>query len=133
MILIDTSVLIDFFRGKDTPEVNNFEKVIEKGIPFGICNFVFQELLQGAKTEQEFVKLKDYLESIPFYNLEMGRESYKQAAKLHFQCRRVGITIQSSIDFLIAQIAIENKLDLLHADNDFTKIANVIEELRIYT
>jgi predicted nucleic acid-binding protein len=106
---------------------------MEKSIPYGICGFVYQELLQGARTATEFSKLKEYLETLPFFGLQYGKESCEKAALLSFLCRRNGITVRSTIDLLIAEIAIENKLLLLHNDSDFENISRVIRELRIYT
>ena len=132
MILIDTSVLVDYFKGIESRPAKLFDELIENGIPYGINNFVYQELLQGSRTIDEFNTLKEYLETIPFYDLQYGKESYEKAAFLHFQCRRNGITIRSTIDLLIAEIAIENNLLLLHNDEDFNNIGKVIKELRIY-
>lgn len=132
MILIDTSVLVDYFKGIESRPAKLFDELIENGIPYGINNFVYQELLQGSRTIDEFNTLKEYLETIPFYDLQYGKESYEKAAFLHFQCRRNGITIRSTIDLLIAEIAIENNLFLLHNDEDFDNIRKVIKELRIY-
>jgi hypothetical protein len=58
-------------------------------------------------------------------------ESFAQAAKIYFQCRRKGITVRSTIDCLIAQTAIEHNLLLLHDDRDYEGIASVIP-LRFY-
>jgi len=132
MILIDTSVLVDYFKGIESRPAKLFDELMENGIPYGINNFVYQELLQGSRTIDEFNTLKEYLETIPFYDLQYGKESYEKAAFLHFQCRRNGITIRSTIDLLIAEIAIENNLLLLHNDEDFDNIRKVIKELRIY-
>ena len=132
MILIDTSVLVDYFKGIESRPAKLFDELMENGIPYGINDFVYQELLQGSRTIDEFNTLKEYLETIPFYDLQYGKESYEKAAFLHFQCRRNGITIRSTIDLLIAEIAIENNLLLLHNDEDFDNIRKVIKELRIY-
>lgn len=132
MILIDTSVLVDYFKGIESRPAKLFDELIENGIPYGINNFVYQELLQGSRTIDEFNTLKEYLETIPFYDLQYGKESYEKAAFFHFQCRRNGITIRSTINVLIAEIAIENNLLLLHNDEDFDNIGKVIKELRIY-
>jgi predicted nucleic acid-binding protein len=132
MILIDTSVLIDFFKGADNKAVALFDEILLKKIPFGINEFIYQELLQGAKSITDYEKLKNYLDTITFYHLTLGRESFARAALLYFSCRRAGITISSTIDLLIAETAIENNLFLLHKDNDFDKIAGVIPNLQIY-
>jgi predicted nucleic acid-binding protein len=132
MILVDTSVLIDYFKGIDSRPAKLLDELVENGIPYGINDFVFQELLQGSRTINEFNTLKDYLETIPFYNLQNGKESYEKAAFMNFQCRKNGITVRSTIDLLIAEIAIENNLLLLHNDGDFDNIGKVIKELKIY-
>jgi len=132
MILLDTSVLINYFRNTKDKYVSLLDEIIDRNIPYGICDFVYQELLQGTRTEKEFNTLKEYLESIPFYYLNYGKESYEKAAMLNFICRKSGITVRSTIDLLIAQIAIENNLFLLHSDKDFDFIASVIKELKIY-
>ena len=131
MILLDTSVLINYFRNSQDKSVTLLDEIIDRKIPYGICDFVYQELLQGTRTEKEFNTLKEYLESIPFYYLNYGKESYEKAAMLNFVCRKSGITVRSTIDLLIAQIAIENYLFLLHSDKDFDFKASVIKELKI--
>lgn len=132
MILVDTSVLVDYLKGQDNAPVRAFDRVLQSQIPYGICDFVYQELLQGARSPKEFKTLKAYLETIPFYHLRRGRESFEQAAHMHMQCRERGITIRSTIDLLIAQIAIENEVYLLHNDRDFDNLAKAIPDLRVY-
>lgn len=132
MILVDTSVLIDYLKGTDNKFVSLFDEIIGKHIPYGICEFIYQEVLQGSKTTAEFSTLKEYFETIPFYYLSGGKESYEKAAYINFTCRRSGITIRSTVDLLIAQIVIENNLYLLHNDSDFTNMAKFIPKLKIY-
>jgi predicted nucleic acid-binding protein len=133
MILVDTSVMIDFLRGTQNTPVALFDEILERKIPYGINDFIFQELLQGSADKKEFDNLKGYLETIPFYYLLHGRESYERAAFLNFKCRRSGITIKSTIDLVIAETAIENGLYLLHNDGDFDNIAKVDRELKIHS
>ena len=132
MVLVDTSVLIDYLKGIDTDGTRHFDKIIDSNIPYGINDYVYQEILQGARTEAEFEKLKDYFETIPFYYLKFGKESYERAALLNYRCRKRGMTIRSTIDLLIAEIAIENELYLLHSDSDFDNIAKVSKVLKLY-
>ncbi len=100
--------------------------MLENAIPFGITSQILQEVLQGAKSPNEFQKLKRYLEFQQFFHPKYMVESYIQASKIYFDCRKKGITIRSTIDCLIAQIAMENNLSLLHNDNDFSEMAKVI-------
>ena len=60
------------------------------------------------------------------------KESYSKAANIYFQCRKKGVTVRSSIDCLIVQIAIEHGLKLLHNDKDFEKISTVIKKIELY-
>jgi len=125
MYLIDTSVLIDFLKGKETLECQKFEKIIQNQIPFGISAFTYQETLQGAKDKREYDKLNTYLSSQKIYY--PSSESYEMAANLFFKCRKTGITVRGSIDVLIAATAIEDGLILLHSDKDFDYIAKVTD------
>ena len=131
MILVDTSVLIDFFQGNASEKAALFQEVLGQQIPFGICSVVYQEILQGAQSQREYSLLKKYLSSQRFFHPLDPVKSYAQAAHIYFTCRRRGITIRSTIDCLIAQIAIEHDLYLLHNDRDFDAIARVTG-MRIY-
>ncbi len=132
MILVDTSVLIGYFKGTNAPPYDTFESIIENNIPFGISNIIYQEVLQGSKTEKEFNQLKEYLQTIPFYDVKKARQSYEESAFNYFTCRKAGLTIRSSINLIIVQIAIENNLYLLHNDHDFVHIAKVVKELKLF-
>ena len=123
MVLVDTSVLVDFFKGAKNKEVLLFEEIIKSDIPFGITSLIFQELLQGAKDSKEFNRLVKYLGSQRFLHPKDTVDSYKKAAAIYFNARRNGITIRSTIDCVIAQLAIEHNAFLLHNDQDFNRIA----------
>ena len=131
MILVDTSVLIQFFKGISSEGAKRFSVVLQREIPFGINSLIFQEILQGAGSEKEYLVLKKYLETQRFYHLKDPIDSFARAAKIYLDCRKKGITIRSTIDCLIAQTALENDLLLLHEDSDFDLMAKVIP-LKIY-
>jgi len=132
MILVDTSVLMSFLKDQKNQTTAQFDYILDKKIPYGITTFIYQEILQGAKTDKEYRLLKEYFETIPLYYLKYGKESYEQAALLNIRCKQKGIIIRSTIKLLIAETAIENNLYLLHNDNDFINIAAVIKELKLY-
>ena len=132
MILVDTSVLIDYLKGAENQAVAAFDNILKQGMPYGINEFIYLEILQGARTAKEYRKLQEYFETLHFYHLNHGKESYEQAAHLNFACRRSGVTVRSTIDLLVAQTAIENNLFLLHNDSDFTNMAQAIKELKIF-
>jgi len=131
MILVDTSVLIDLFKGNHNVAVDNLREIINQQIPFGITSVIYQEILQGAKNEKEYITLNRYLLTQRFFHPQNPLDSYAAAARIFYSCRKKGVTIRSTIDCLIAQIALEHELLLLHNDNDFTAMASMIG-LRIY-
>jgi predicted nucleic acid-binding protein len=132
MILVDTSILIGYFKGSEGSPYDKMNYLIDHEIPYGICHYVYQELLQGSANEREYKLLKDYLKTVPFYNLLHGKESFENAALMYMNCRKKGVTIRSTIDLLIAEIAIENNLYLFHNDNDYRNISKVYNDLKIY-
>ena len=123
MILVDTSVLTNFLKGKENAQVRKFEDVIEKKIPFGITYMIYQELIQGADSKKEFDLIDEYLKTQLFYELKNGLESYRNGTRIFFNCRRNGITIRSTADLLIAQTAI---------DNDYFCISQIEDQLKLY-
>jgi predicted nucleic acid-binding protein len=125
MILVDTSVLIDFFKGVQNPAEVRFKAILEQDIPFGITSLIYQEVLQGAKSEKEYAGLKEYLSSQRFFHPQDPLETFAAAAGIYFRCRKKGISVGSTVDCVIAQIAIENELLLLHNDRHFEAMAAV--------
>lgn len=81
------------------------------------------ELLQGAKNEKEWQLLSDYLATQ--YYLEADTNTWPEAARIYFELRRKGVTINSPIDCCIAQIAMAHGAILLHRDKDFEKISRI--------
>jgi predicted nucleic acid-binding protein len=132
MIIVDTSILIGYFKGTENTPYDKMDFIIDNDIPYGINNHIYLELLQGAKDQSEYDILKEYLTTLPFYELKYGNKSYENAALLNIKCRDHGITIRSTIDLIIAEIALENNLYILHNDNDYTNMAKIITELKIY-
>ncbi len=129
---MDTSVLIDFLRERRNAAVDRFEGILDRRVPYGITEHVYQEILQGASSEKDFRNLREYLDTQIIYGVTRGLESYAQAARIYFRCREKGVTPRSSIDCLICQVAIEHKLQLLHNDADFNHMARVIKEVQIF-
>src|SRR5687767_1953548 len=114
MYLIDTSVWIDYFREINNESTKKLTSILDRHLPFGITGVIYQEILQGANSLQDFNQLKEYFETQRFFH--PSDVSYGSAAKIFYLCRKKGITIRSTIDCFIAQIAIEHHLILLHND-----------------
>ena len=131
MYLVDTSVWIGYMRDEETEATDRLAEIGERGHLFGITGVIHQEGLQGAASQPKFDYLAEFMGSQTFYNPEDPIESYKEAALIYFRCRRAGVTIRSAIDCLIARVAIEHELILLHDDRDFENMAAVIPELTL--
>ena len=119
MILVDTSVWVEVLRDKNGAVVQAFRERIGTEICV-FSRFTQLELLQGARDEQEWKRLDDYLSTQ--YYLEATGNTWREAARISFELRREGITLSSPVDCCIAQIAIESNVLLLHRDQDFEKI-----------
>lgn len=125
MILLDSSVLVDYFRGLDTPATARLERLEVEGTPFAIPGICCQELLQGAKDEGEWAELAEYLESQHIAHPRSPWQTHVEAARIYFDLRRQGITVRSTIDCWIAQLALEADAPLLHDDEDYERIQRV--------
>ena len=131
MLLVDTSVLIDFLKGYTNARTLVFDEILTRDIPFGFSPYTLQEVLQGARNEKEYQQLHDYLFTLTIYFLPEEKTTYEKAARLYFNLRRKGITPRSTIDVLIALTAMENELMLLHNDRDFDLMAEHLDSLNI--
>ncbi len=133
MYLVDTSVWVDYLRGGNTPQVRTLKELLAGEDIVGVAPIILQEILQGADSDERFEKWRKYFAGLCCYIPADAVESHVAAAKLYRSCRRAGKTPGSSNDCLIARIAVEHGLILLHDDRDFDSIAAVISELRLYT
>ena len=74
MILVDTSVLIDFFKGNSNRAVRDLKEILKRQIPCGISSVIYQEVLQGAKNKKEFDLLNEYLSTQYFFKVHPAHE-----------------------------------------------------------
>lgn len=117
MILVDSSVWIDFLNGNDTEQANFLDRAIgRQGIAIG--DLIFMEVLQGFKKEKDFKEVKNFLEEFPFFVL-VGKEMALQSALNYRTLRTNGYAVRKTIDVLIGTFCIENGITLLHSDRDF--------------
>lgn len=125
LILVDSSVLIAVFRGTVTPAANRLRAIVRGMEPFAIPVICVQEVLQGARNDGEWRRLKAVLETQDLVFSDNPVETHIEAARIYFDCRRRGQTVRSSVDCLIAALALERGDVLLHDDDDFERIAKV--------
>lgn len=131
MILVDTSVWIDFFDHPDSVYAKELKGMIEKDDDLCLLDLNLTEILQGIRDEETFRQVKEYLIQFPVVRT-ISLETYIHAANIYRLCRRRGKTITKTIDAIIAAIAIENNLVLFHRDKDFDLIASCTE-LKIFS
>lgn len=121
MILVDTSVWIDFLQGKNRIYRHALHNLIEKEEDVCISGIILTEILQGIRDDEISSEIKRYLLEFPIYNPK-GIDTYIFASNIFRQCKKKGKTVRKTVDCLIAAIAIENGLILLHNDRDFDSI-----------
>lgn len=120
MVLVDTTVWIDFFAGQMLTHIETFESLLEQEEDICICGMILTEVLQGIRKETEFQKTKNLFNSLIF--LPMSYSTFLQSAKIYRKLGQKGIIIRKSIDCMIASVALENNSSLLHNDKDFLPI-----------
>jgi predicted nucleic acid-binding protein len=129
MVLVDTTVWIDFFVARNEPHVGKLQELIQSEEDLSLCGVIMTEILQGIRSDTDFFKTKEYLQDLIF--LPMRHGTFLRAAEIYRSLRRKGITIRKPVDCMIASVAIEYDIQLLHNDRDFNYIA-MHSKLRIY-
>ena len=126
-LLIDTSVWSEALRRKEK-SINSSEtlvrRIIENNDEIIIVGIILQEILSGITNEKLFLEILNILNDFSY--VEITKEDYIHAAELRNKCKQRGITA-GSFDFLIASVAIRNKLMLVTYDNDFKNISKYTE------
>ena len=117
MILVDSSVWIDYFRGVSTPESERLD-VLLGSEPVAIGDLILAEMLQGFAVEREFNQARRLLTGLHVRTLG-GREIAIQAARNSRALRARGVTVRKTIDTVIATHCIEHGVALLYSDRDF--------------
>lgn len=117
MILVDSSVWIDYFRGTQTPQTEKLDGLLSSE-PIAVGDLILTEVLQGFGSERDFTEARRLLTSLLVVELG-GREIAIQAARNFRILRAQGVTIRKTIDTVIATRCIESGFTLLHSDRDF--------------
>jgi predicted nucleic acid-binding protein len=117
VIVVDSSVWIDFFHGVSTPEVERLDGLL--GVtPLAIGDLVLVEVMQGFRTDQDVATARQLFRSLALLPMLGGSNAWK-ASENYRQLRRKGITVRKTIDGIIATACIEANLPLLFSDRDF--------------
>ncbi len=117
MILVDSSVWIDYFNGSITPQTEKLDQWLGRE-PLAIGDLILTEVLQGFDDERDFNQARKLLTSLTVVELG-GTDIAIQAARNFRALRKLGVTVRKTIDTVIATGCIESRFDLLHSDRDF--------------
>ena len=117
MIVVDSSVWIDYFTGRKTPGAEQLDSLLGEEL-VAIGDLILIEVLQGFRADKDFRQARKLLLTLTVVNMLDTNIALKSAANFR-TLRKKGITVRKTIDAIIATYCIENKLHLLHSDKDF--------------
>ena len=121
MLLVDTSVWVEVFRRTrplDLDAVLDFDEIVT-------CLPVVQEVLQGFDDQRAFNLAREAMFALPMVESPLGEEVFRDAVDLYRSARRMGLSVRSGVDCLIAACGLRNSLTVLHLDRDFETLAKV--------
>ncbi len=128
MIIVDTSVWVDYFNGYSTNETDILDNALGKQ-EVAIGDLIALEILRGFRLDKEYNIAKKYLVRLHQYNM-LNPQLALKAADYYRKLRKKGITIRKTADIIIATFCIEEKLPLLYADRDFIPFS---EHLKLHS
>ncbi|MDP3797971.1 MAG: PIN domain nuclease [Polaromonas sp.] len=131
MLLVDSSVWIDWLRGVDTDAVR-FIQERESQEELALTQMIYLEVLQGVSSDRQFTATRRVLGAQVMLQPLDALETFEAAAQLYRRARQRGLTIRKSTDCLIAAMALEYGAMLVHNDRDFLALAQVAPHLAVY-
>jgi predicted nucleic acid-binding protein len=130
VILVDTSVWIDYFNDLGSIEADFLTVCIAEQRPIVLPGLVLTEILLGVRTEAEADQVAATLRAFELAP-ELTRSDYEDAAAIYRACRARGMTVRSTIDCLIAQLCLRYDYELLTHDRDFEAISRFFPLRRV--
>lgn len=115
--IVDSSVWIDYFNGKPTPQTDTLDKALGHQ-EVAIGDIIFSEVLQGFRHDRDFEYAKQALLHFPIFDM-VGVDNALHSAANYRRLRKQGLTIRKTVDCLIATFVIQRGFLLLHDDHDF--------------
>ena len=117
MILVDTSVWIDYFNGQKTWQTDLLENLLSD-VPIIMGDLILTEILQGFRSDNDYKTAKSFLSDLPFRRMG-GYQVAVQSAQNYRTLRKKGVTVRKTIDVIIGTYCILEDFQLLHDDRDF--------------
>jgi len=130
LIVVDTSVWIDFFDYPQTRHARTLRHLIDLDADIAIVNISLTEILRGIKDDKTCLSVQEALDHFPILGAQ-GNETFVSAAEICRVCARRGKIISKTIDAYISAVVLDNKAQLFHKDKDFDVIARYFP-LKIY-
>ena len=117
MILVDSSVWIDYFSGTDNKQTNKLDNIL--GLkPVAVGDLILTEVLQGFRFDKDYKTAKSLFEDVEIFEM-LGVEMAIKSADNFRALRKKGITVRKTADVIIASFCIDQKIPLLFSDKDF--------------
>jgi len=123
VIVVDTSVWIDFFADRPLPHVELLAQLVDDDAGLALTDVVLAEVLQGLRSDAVVRRVRRNLLAFDVVRLESLRD-FERAASLYRSARQAGVTIRRTADCLIASVCVRDRLPILHADADFERLAS---------
>ena len=124
MIMVDSSVWIDYFNGRDTAQTSRLDDLLSSEV-IGLGDLILVEVLQGFREDKDFQIAKQLLTSLTVFNL-LGSDIAVKSADNFRSLRKRGLTVRKTADVVIATFCIENNYPLLFSDKDFIPFVNFL-------
>jgi len=124
VIVVDTTVWIDFLEARGTAYDRHLAELLEGDASIALVDIVYCEILQGIRDEEIYQRTRLSLLAHPILR-PRGLETFEAAANLYRTARRRGFTVRRSVDCLIAATCLESGAEIYHNDRDFDALARV--------
>jgi len=123
MILVDTSVWIDYFNGLKNSHTDKLDDLLTSELVV-IGDIILADILQGFRIDTDYRNAKKYLDSLVCFSISNKNIAIKSAENFRY-LRKRGITIRKTTDMLIGTFCIEKNIPLLHNNKDFLPLTDL--------
>lgn len=117
MILVDSSVWIDYFNGTRTPETDRLDALLGNDVA-ATGDLILLEVLQGFRSDADLAAARRAMATLPYFDL-LGRERAHRTARRYRELRKAGVTVRKTVDVVIGSFCIDEGMPLLFSDRDF--------------
>jgi len=121
MIIVDTSVWVDFLNGTENLQTERLSESLKSETPVFYTGLILQEVLQGLRLKKQRILIRKEFQKLLLITPSV--EDHIRGAEIFTMCRSKGLTIRKSIDCLIAALCLNYSLSLLDRDKDFSYVA----------